>query len=144
MNAQALLTLGICFAIVGCFGCGASNTTAVTGSVTFEDGSPLTSGTIIFENSASSSSADIQSDGSFTMGTFSTGDGVVPGTYGVAIASYGGGDEVWDEASQSYKRTSRRVSQVEESFTSPRTSGLTAEVKPGNSSTLDFVVRKPR
>lgn len=66
-------------------GCGSGNTSPVRGKVVFKDGTPLTSGQVVFkpvdEKVQVSARGDIEKDGSFTLGTYKDGDGAVPGKY---------------------------------------------------------------
>jgi hypothetical protein len=75
--------------LFGVLGCG-SRPYPVRGTVTLEDGTPVTAGTVVFEqrDAAKPSSARgvIQSDGKFELSTQRPGDGVVPGMYRVLVA----------------------------------------------------------
>ncbi len=78
----------VCFAAVslGCGSQGAYDTSPLHGTVTY-DGKPVTEGTIDFLPMAGSDSqemgkpaaAKISEDGSYTAGTYASGDGVIPG-----------------------------------------------------------------
>lgn len=71
---------------IGCGSKGEFDTVPLTGTVTY-NGEPVTEGTIDFIPSASATqemvgkpaAATVQSDGTFTAGTYGTSDGVVPG-----------------------------------------------------------------
>ena len=71
-------------------GCGSGNprTYQVTGSIRFEDGSPMRTGYVEFQPTAGGTSARarVDSDGSFTLGTFNDTDGAPVGEY-VAIVT---------------------------------------------------------
>ncbi len=62
----------------------------VRGKVTLEDGTPVTSGTVIFESKEAdkplTARGDIQTDGSYQLSTDRPGDGVPPGWYRVLVA----------------------------------------------------------
>ncbi|EAQ81290.1 hypothetical protein DSM3645_22901 [Blastopirellula marina DSM 3645] len=67
----------------------------VQGTVTFEDGSPVSGGTIVFAavEGNSSSIGYLQKDGTYELGTFGESDGAPQGKYNVTItgsSSYGG------------------------------------------------------
>lgn len=65
---------------------GCSNQVRVTGKVTFEDGTPLTEGKVVFDKDTSFQAVgQIQSDGSYTLGSYKVTDGVPRGTYKVYI-----------------------------------------------------------
>lgn len=74
-------------------GCGDGNpgTWSVTGTIHFADGQPLQNGTIEFEaqeyERPITATGEINSDGSFTLGTFAAGDGAIAGEHRVAIIS---------------------------------------------------------
>lgn len=72
--------------IIGCGGDGLTTYTT-TGSVVFEDGTPLTGGSVIFQSQEHPLSARgmIGEDGTFELGTYETGDGAVAGKHAVAI-----------------------------------------------------------
>jgi hypothetical protein len=61
----------------------------VRGSVTLEDGTPLTRGLVIFERVEGgpplTARGNIQSDGRYELSTETPGDGVPPGRYTVSI-----------------------------------------------------------
>ena len=62
----------------------------VSGTVTLEDGTPLTKGLVVFESADGNSMArgPIQSDGSFKLGSNQPGDGVRPGKYRALISGF--------------------------------------------------------
>ena len=53
----------------------------VTGTVKFQDGTPLTVGTIILQNDKSQGIGNLKSDGSFELYQFKKGDGLKRGVY---------------------------------------------------------------
>ena len=53
----------------------------VTGTVKFQDGTPLTVGTVILQNDKSQGIGTLQQDGSFELYQFKKGDGLKPGVY---------------------------------------------------------------
>ncbi len=121
----------LCLALVLLSGC--SRNIKVSGKVTFSDGSPLTSGTVFFENSNGTFRGALQLDGTYAMGGISEKDGVPKGSYQVYIAD-----------AHIYQRTgtgsSVPVPLVEARFTRPSDSGLTCDVPGGK---YDFVVERP-
>src|SRR5262245_2016811 len=82
MYRSAVLVL-----FVAC-GCDGQTYFPVTGKVTHKDGSPVTAGTVIFEpvNQKISARGEIQSDGSFQLGTNTNSDGAMEGEYKVLIS----------------------------------------------------------
>ena len=105
-------------------GCGRSNRATVTGKVVFPDGSPLTSGHVVFspadENLRAAAQGTIDGEGKFRLGTQSGGDGVAPGKYLVAI-------EPDDRAGRAF----------DPRFESTKTSRLEFTVVPGSN---DFTI----
>lgn len=94
--AGLLLTL----TLAPCWGCGGRGraaaslkTVPVKGTVRL-NGKPVTKGTVKFEPEVPGRTATgaIQADGSFTLSTYATDDGAVPGPHRVAIV--GAGPEV--------------------------------------------------
>jgi hypothetical protein len=69
-------------------GCGGDGTHDVTGRVTFEDGSPLTKGEVVFEGEEFEAIGRIKEDGTYELSSYGDGDGAPPGTYKVYL---GGG-----------------------------------------------------
>jgi hypothetical protein len=117
--------LFVCPFIVGC------GNPKVTGTVKFDDGTPLTSGGVTFINSPYQASGAIKPNGSYEMFELKSGDGVRPGTYQVTVsATTGGGSDGIP-----------LVHLVDPKFENPSTSGLTCEVN-GNT-VFDIIVTKP-
>jgi hypothetical protein len=83
-NILALLMLSV---VVCCIGC--SKMVPVGGTVTFEDGTPLEVGTIVFTNGKFQGRSVIQPGGKFTIGMLSAADGVTPGEYKIYIVEAG-------------------------------------------------------
>ena len=93
------------------------------------DGKPLTSGTVRFIPAAGrAATGTIQSDGTFTLGTFGQSDGALIGTHQVAVIAY----EAADDGRPAYEvRTTTSKPLVPQRYMAVGTSGLTFEVKPG-------------
>ena len=69
-------------------GIGCSDNIQVRGVVTFsDDGTPLTVGTVFFENDTMMARGSINEDGTFRMGSEGQTDGLLPGTYNVYVAN---------------------------------------------------------
>ena len=79
----------IALAVVATAGCGGQKLYPVHGQVVFPDGTPLDGGWVTFEpvdpNLKISATADIQSDGSFHLGTHGQADGAPEGEYKVVV-----------------------------------------------------------
>ena len=102
------------------------------GKVTFEDGSPVTFGGIVFETENFMAEGRINADGSYTLYSLKVGDGLPPGKYKVGISSR----EVDDRGRPTYY--------VDPQFSNPATSGLSAEVVKRGQNRFDFTVTKPK
>ena len=109
-------------------GCGQ---TKVTGKVTFSDDSPLTSGTVIFENDQHSYTATIKSDGTFKMGVLKDGEGIPPGVYRIAVMAI-------DPASEN--ESAPRLL-TDSKYASSRTSGITYDIQKNTD--VAIVVERP-
>ena len=133
MKNHAIVVLGVCLLLL--IGCGEN--VQVSGKVTFEDGTPLSKGTVIFTTGTNQSKAAIETDGSYRIGTLNPGDGVPRGTYQVYIT---GTIELHGAGPMGMPLGATQL--VDSKFTSPETSGLTCEVK--GSRTYDITVTPPK
>src|SRR5262249_14412620 len=82
---RAMTAAAVLLALTGC----GNRLYPVRGTVTLEDGTPITKGMIICERfeggPAVSAQGAIQSDGTYRLGTTKPGDGLPPGKYRVLI-----------------------------------------------------------
>jgi hypothetical protein len=112
-------------------GCG-NRLYPVSGKVTLENGQPLTKGLVIFEGKEGekpvTARGDIQSDGSYRLGTHRPGDGAPPGKYQVLISP-----QINVDAPEPLTFDSR--------YTEFKTSGLSFEVTAG---TNDYPIQLER
>jgi hypothetical protein len=87
--AHALSTLVLAGLLLGVIGCG-PKLYPVHGTVTYPDDKPVTEGLVVFESKDRekpiTARGEIQSNGSFDIGTFRPGDGALPGKYRVLVA----------------------------------------------------------
>ncbi|PQO36449.1 hypothetical protein [Blastopirellula marina] len=125
-----IIAASLCLLICGCGGGNGLATAPTTGEVTYQ-GKPLPYGSVSFRPKAGSpATGDIQADGTFTLTTYSDGDGAIVGMHEVLIS-----------ATEAHARTAQPVeagmeapvpkSLIPQKYTSFSTSGITAEVKPG-------------
>lgn len=132
--ARWLTTLAF---LVGLTGCG-SGRQPVHGRVVYEDGSPLTEGSVVGELTEGerkvNARGNVQSDGSFQWGTEKPGDGAAPGKYRVVVLTRELGEG---------ERAKGMLPAVDEKFAKFETSGITIEVKPGKNE-LPITVSKPK
>jgi hypothetical protein len=119
---RASLAALIVFALTGCGG----GTYPVRGTVTLDDGTPVTRGLVVFERvdggQAVTARGDIQPDGSYQLSTYKPGDGVPAGRYKVLVNPLDLSD-VPDE---------KKVLPFDYRYMRFETSGLEVEVKAGS------------
>ena len=127
MRKNQFFAIILTFIIVA--GCG-GNLIPTGGKVTYEDGTPVPVGGIVFETGNFMADGRIQPDGTYTLSSLKPGDGLPAGTYNVTIS----GTE--------YDEKDRRIEHVHPKFSNPATSELTAEVTKGQSQ-FNFTVTKP-
>jgi len=109
-------------------GCG--NHCAVSGKVSFPDGTPLSVGEVAFETGTFFATGAIKSDGTYTMGTPSKPGGGIPrGTYRVSLQGVIKPTVEFVPGSHVPKITPPKEFPIDQKFTSTSTSGLTCEVK---------------
>ena len=118
-------------------GCGDEGRYPVHGRVTYEDGSPLTEGTVVGEMTEGETrvmaQGSVKSDGAFSWGTKRPGDGALPGKYRVIVFTRAVGQR---EAARGEQPA------VDPKFSNPQTSGIDFEVTPGKNE-LNITVTKP-
>jgi len=112
--------------LAGLVGCGESKTAPVNGRVKLKDGSDvsvLAGYSLTFEpvDGKTSAVGEINRDGTFKLSTFGANDGAVPGKYRVAVNQPTNPDP--DKPPTKSKLPAR--------YENLDSSGLTAEVKPG-------------
>ena len=120
----------VVFAIIVVAGCGGSFI-PTGGKVTYEDGTPVPAGGIVFETGNFMADGRIQPDGTYTLSSLKPGDGLPAGTYKVTISG------------TAYDENDRRIEHVHPKFSNPETSELTAEVTRGQNQ-FNFTVTKPK
>ena len=117
-------------------GCGTGRY-PVSGRVTYEDGTPMTEGSVLGQmvegDKAVSVQGRIDSSGRFSWGTDRPGDGAKPGKYQVAVMPRGLGDE---------EIAKGMLPAVDAKYSSFQGSGIQFEVKPGGNE-LNIKVSKP-
>ncbi|MDR2170834.1 MAG: hypothetical protein LBP59_11885 [Planctomycetaceae bacterium] len=86
LNIKIIINVLSLLLILFIAGCGSN--VKVSGKVTFSDGSPLEKGKVVFENDRYSFFGTIQKDGTFRLGRYKDGDGIIAGKYQVAVNSF--------------------------------------------------------
>lgn len=130
------LSVELCFVLLllpACVGCSGNSdelpTGQVYGKVTYE-GKPLPAGSVSFipDGPGKAAAGEIQADGTFVLTTYSEGDGATIGNHKVMIISERDTSELPAESAAA----NQDLSLIPEKYgMSPKTSGLTAEVKAG-------------
>ena len=106
----------------------------VTGKVTFPDGTPLTTGQVMFQKEGFIGSGSIKKDGTYSAGKQKDGDGLPPGTYQVflsEVSTFGemsGNSGVETSIGTVILEVAPTVDLVPTKYMSPATSGLTVTV----------------
>ena len=125
-------------AVVIISGCGSG--VPLTGTVTFEDGTPLEFGTVCFRAGDSESRGDIGSGGVYRASTTKPGDGIPPGTYAVFLINTERSEMVPIPGSDGDFRDIT-VQTVAPKYMSPETSELTVTVDR-STKTFDIQVQR--
>ena len=133
MPSLLLRSTAVAAVVLGLAGCGGgSGTVPVRGTVTFK-GKPVPSGTVTFiPDVGPQATGEIGPDGSYTLTTYKTGDGAVPGSYKVVVVAM---QDTSDRLPE--ERASLPPPIVPTKYTSVATTDLTAQVKDGEN-TIDF------
>ena len=118
----------------------------MTGKVTFPDGTPLTTGSVVFESEKLSATGKIQEDGTFQLGTVKENDGLPKGTYRVCVVgavTYGPAPQMSDNpyAPRPTIVLPPSILLIDRKYASVETSDLTCNVT--KSMTYDITVEKP-
>jgi len=117
---------------------GCSNKVQVTGTVTFEDGTPLTAGTVVFDNGRDQARGVISEDGTYRLSSIGHHDGIAPGEYGVYITGAFGFS---GSAVATATTVPRPDDLIDTRFTSVETSGLSVVVE--GRTVFDIIVTPP-
>jgi hypothetical protein len=129
--------LPLLFVVVFASGCG-SKRYKVTGSVTYDDGSPVEAGTVIGEATVNEKPVGVQGniarDGTFCLGSNRPGDGALPGNYRVLVMPVALGDA---------ELAAGKRPAVGGKYTKFETSGITFEVKR-EANVLNITVERPK
>lgn len=124
-------------ALIGSAGCGPARH-PVAGRVAYEDGSPLTEGSVIGETTAGGqkvmAQGAVRPDGTFEWGTGRPGDGATAGKYRVIVVPRALGDA---------EMAAGQRPAVDAKYTQYDTSGIEFEVKEGKNE-LNITVSKPK
>jgi len=124
--------------LTGIVGCGPqtdrSPTAPVQGKISYQD-KPLERGTVVFfpKSGGKTATGTIQPDGSYTLSTYSQGDGALLGEHNVTVISERDMSNVLPEDPEA----SLEPSLIPTKYNLQKTSGLTANVQEGDNQ-IDF------
>ena len=124
--------IGLLILLVGALGCGgsASDLTEVSGQVLL-DGKPLATGSVItMPEHGRGANGKIDNEGRFALTSGEAGPGASIGLHHVAVVAV--------EESATFNPEAPRKSLIPQKYASAETSGLTIDVKPGE--TMDVVL----
>jgi len=139
---KGLFVVGLCgvgLVVSGCGGGGPAKH-AVSGRVTFVDGSPLTKGIVVFASPSGNSRGVLDADGRYALGTAAARDGAVSGLYRVFLAGPIFRDDP-GQVGEYLENAERSEALVNPKFGDPTTSELSCEV--AGRTTFDFTVSRP-
>ena len=139
MTRKIIFSFLFAFGIIVFVGC--SSNVSLRGTVTYsDDDSPLTGGTVCLSStSGTMSRGDVQSDGTYVMGTKNPGDGVPPGTYSVFLINTEVTEQVPVGTSGDFTDVS--VQLVDSKYNSASSSEMTLTVDK-STKTFDFKVER--
>jgi len=126
---HVLFAMTVMACLVGCNG-----QVALTGKVTYTDGSPVQVGQVVFSDENYGFRGPIDKNGHYKLGGNYEGDGIRPGKYNVYLV------ETVTMAPDENGHP-KMTTHVALKYTDPKTSELTCEVK--GKMTFDFTVEKP-
>ena len=139
--ATAIVLIG------GIVGCGMSGDNKIAGTAKIKGGGPLPSGRVMFypDGGGKTPNGEIQSDGTFTVGTLKTDDVVPAGTYTVVIMG------AMEPETRTYEQVSKGEGQcpkplIHSKYEDQKTSDLKIEIKSGSNAVnleLDPFAGKP-
>jgi hypothetical protein len=141
--AAILVALASLLVLSGCRPSGEA-LVPVAGKITYGGGPWPCGGMLFFTPAKSADAVTVRPgwarfavDGTFHATSFKEGDGLFPGRYRVAV-------QCWPQSAASGEAPEQAVSPVDAKYSSPETSGLEVEVKPGQRSvTVELDVPKP-
>jgi hypothetical protein len=129
---SALASVVLALTVLGCGGNGRLPTAPVSGTVTFES-APVPTGSLLFvpEGGGPSAQGNIDAEGRYTLGTYTTNDGAILGRFKVMITAFTqptGGTGLPEDA---IKGDAAPISLISEVYGDLENSGLTATVVKG-------------
>ena len=124
-----LVSIALLFFVTGCGG----GKIQLGGTVTFEDDTPLSKGSVVFSTDTYKGGGNIDSNGKYVVGSIDVKDGLPKGTYKVFIS--GATEEITVRGSLS------EYSLIDPKYASYNSTPLTCEI-PAPKNTFDIKVPK--
>ena len=134
MKYNFFIVIIVLACVIGC-----SDKSQVSGKVVFGDGSPLTAGTVVFDNGQEQAKGAISEDGTYRLSSVANNDGIKPGEYGVYITGAFGFNKA---VTMTPGTVPRPDDLIDVKFTSRQTSGLSCTVK--GKTVFDIEVTPPK
>lgn len=135
----ARLGLGVVLVLGGVVGCGKSGTAPtvkVSGTVTY-NGQPVEGASVAFvPENGRPASGETDASGKFTLSTFETGDGAVPGKHTVTISEPS--EDPSGEGEEDYSMPDESAGRFPAKYGDLGTSDFTADVKEGGEGDFTF------
>lgn len=141
MTWQKVLGCGMALALVaalGCPGADTPDTVKVTGTVTY-NGSPVDGASVAFiPESGRPASGVTDAQGKFTLSTFGTDDGAVPGLHKVAITPAGSNEPPPMPGMPGYEESQQGKPPFPAKYGDVKTSNFEAKVEKGGKNDFTF------
>lgn len=132
MRFRILVVLVVCvLPFIG--GCNSQGWVPAGGKVVYEDGSPVTSGSVVFTTESFMATGNINHDGTYALSSLKEGDGLPVGMYTVLVSA--------SEPSANNSEVS--VDLVDPVYANRKQALLKATVEKGGKNQFDFTVKKP-
>lgn len=119
---------------------GCSNNLKLVGTVTYSDGTPVTTGMVNFDSGKETFMGKIDQQGHYSP-SIQGGRGIPPGNYRVWLSGTTVVPNI--EGPNNTVHQGKPVDSVARKYCNPDTSGLLFESQNGNSNRFDIVVEKP-
>ena len=133
LRCRNIVAALLCVSLIAVCGCGGNP--RVHGTITFENGEPLKSGLLVYESQKGAFYGDVQSNGTYSMGTTKNGQGIPLGEYSIYFQT------AHAETGRDEDNRPHYSPLLADKFYAPDTSGLTCTVK--GRTRFDFQVTAP-
>lgn len=143
MNSRMVVQFGLSLALLACLACGGTQRKLypVRGKV-LVDGKPAEGAVVaLYAQDTSQPMAQfprghVKADGSFTIGTYDSGDGAPPGDYKVAI--------VWMDEDPEILPNGRFATKLPDKYSNATTTPLSVQVREGPNDLAAYELKGPK